>query len=132
MIDEKFDNAVSNANEAVQKRYVKAQEADDKFAEAVKFDMPEEEPPVDTSNMTPEERSAYNEQRIAELEQRTIGGMVKEGIQEKVNEAKEFHNSRVDKRNNFRASVRETVAGWVDKGAEALKGLFNWYYWNKW
>lgn len=122
-VDEAFDNAVTGANEALQKGYTKVQELDDKYTEAVKFDLPEEEAQVDPSTLTDAEYREYAEKRMAEL---TIGHQVKELGKDAVDGVKKVHNNLVDRQHNFRENVRSTVAGWLNKGADALKGMFDW------
>lgn len=122
--DDFHDKVNDRINESVQRGYERRQKLDDKITEAMKFDIPEEEAPVDTSTMTPEERAAYNEQRIADLESRTVGKMVREGVEDAVTDAKEFHNKIVDKQHDVRQTIRSTLAGWFDKLTKFANNLF--------
>lgn len=122
--DDFHDKVNDRINESVQRGYERRQKLDDKITEAMKFDIPEEEAPVDTSTMTPEERAAYNEQRIADLESRTAGSMIREGVEDAVTDAKKWYNRGVDRNHDFRQTVRSTVAGWFDKLTKFANNLF--------
>ena len=128
-VDDKFDNAVGKANQKVQGAIDKAQGARDRAYESVKFDIPEKTP-VDTSKMTMEEREAYNEQRISELEDRSFFGMLGTSFKKAYNKGVDFMNDTGDKIIDAGARVidltAKTIKDPIGMGKKLWNKITNW------
>jgi LysM repeat protein len=114
--DENFDATLDSSSERLGNYLNEVQAKKVKMAEDMKF---KKEQPVDTSNMTIEEKIDYLEKSNADLKDRTISDMIGDGL-------KDLWNGTVDTVHEWGTGFRKSISKGLNKITNGLKNLFNW------